>query len=123
MKKISIIFCVLLVFYGISVGSSPKKPNYYKQADKMELVQIVDSKDLTAEMLENRNGNLIIERVIGTVNDARIGAGKELKGNGFISYAGVEGISDGDIICSYFIYNPNTNYIDDIVARYDYIID
>lgn len=94
-------------------------------ADSLHLIEVVDSPDLTAEMLESRNGKILIERVIGEVlND---------KGNGmvygvdpdynYISYRYVEGANKGDVVCSYFVYNPNNNGVDDIVARYDYIID
>jgi len=30
---------------------------------------------------------------------------------------------EGDTILTYFIYNPDTNYMDDILERFDYVID
>ena len=84
-------------------------------------VEVINSNELTATQLENRNGNIIIERVLGVVTDAERGNGCELNGN-YISYKSVDGISNGDIICTYLVYNPNTNCIDDIAARYDYVI-
>jgi len=76
------------------------------------------------EMLAARNGKLIIERAVGIVEDAETGAGHVIGYPEFyISYARVEGISNGNVICTYFIYNPETNYEDDILMRFDYIID
>ena len=84
-------------------------------------VEVVNACDLTSEMLENRNGDIIIERVLGVVTDAENGHGCELNGN-YISYKSVDGISNGDVVCTYLIYNPDTNCIDDIEARYDYVM-
>lgn len=84
-------------------------------------VKVINANDLTATELENRNGNIIIERVLGVVTDADNGNGCELNGN-YISYKSVANISNGDIICTYLVYNPDTNCIDDIAARYDYIV-
>ena len=84
--------------------------------------EVIDSSELSNEEIENRNGKLIIERVIGVVDDAETGAGHVLNnGNFYISYKRVDGISNGDIICSYFVYNTETNYIDDIIMRFDYV--
>lgn len=41
----------------------------------------------------------------------------------YISYKGVKGIRKGDVVLTICIYNPGTNYEDDIVERFDYIID
>ena len=86
-------------------------------------VKVINANDLTAETLENRNGDIIIERVLGVVTDAENGDGYEFHSNGnYISYKSVNGISNGDVICTYFVYNPDTNCIDDITARYDYVM-
>lgn len=103
----------------------PKNENkYYAIADKHVSIEIINSCDLTLEMLQNRNGKLIIEKVIGEVDNFVTGAGHILDNpDYYISYAGVDGISNGNIICSYMIYNPDNNYEDDIIYRFDYIID
>ena len=41
----------------------------------------------------------------------------------YISYRSVEDFQEGDTILTYFIYNPDTNYTDDILERFDYVID
>lgn len=106
-------------------ASTTEAVDYYCFADSLALIEVVDSPDLTDEMLESRNGKLLIERVIGEVLDD--------KGNGmvygvdpdynYISYRYVEGANKGDVVCSYFVYNPDSNGVDDVVARYDYVID
>ncbi len=95
--------------------------NLIKQADAEIL--IIDSADLTGEMLENRNGKIIIEKVIGEVLDEE-GNGKILNNNDYyISYKNTKGVKPGSIVLSYMIYDPDTNYIDDIKDRYDYILE
>lgn len=74
------------------------------------------------ELLENRDGKLVIEMAVGVVLDE--------DGNGKIincqycpdCYIHYSCGSVGDVIESYFVYNPDTNYYDDIMDRYDYII-
>ena len=115
---------IILIGLGIIFVVDAKEMNYYEYANELELVEIIDSEALSTEPLENRNGKLIIERVIGVVDNAETGAGHELNNkDAFISYSSVKEISNGNIICTYLIYNPDTNYIDDIIARYDYIIE
>lgn len=74
------------------------------------------------ELLENRDGKLVVERAIGVVLDE--------DGNGKIincqycpdCYIHYNCGSVGDVIESYLVYNPDTDYYDDIMDRYDYII-
>lgn len=98
--------------------------DFYKElADESATINMYDTANLNAEILENRNGTLIIERCIGKCAD--------IDGNGYvlefpdeyISYKNVENVKPGDTILTYFIYNPNTNYADDIMYRYDYVLD
>jgi hypothetical protein len=111
------IFVVMMLF----MVCSAKGNHYYSKANH---ISIVNSYDLTIEELQSRNGKLIIEKVIGQVDNFVTGAGHQLDNpDYYISYKGVDGISNGNIICTYFIYNPENNYEDDIVYRYDYIID
>lgn len=121
-----IVICVAISFALImlvaSAFSAPSEIKYYSKAN--DNISIVNSCDLTIEELQSRNGKLIIEVVIGQVDNFVTGAGHVLDNPDFyISYKGVEGISNGNIICTYFIYNPENNYEDDIMYRYDYIID
>lgn len=88
-------------------------------------VFVYDSDELTEEMLENRKGTLIIERCIGIVTDKESGAGKILNANegyDYIVYRNDGNISNGTVLLSYMLYNPNNNCIDDIIERYDFVI-
>lgn len=94
-------------------------------ADYKNNLQIYESYELTEEILLNRNGKLIIEKCIGKVMDAETGDGVTLNHTPqsyYINYKNVKNIHNEDIICTYFVYNPDTNYIDDIIMRFDYVI-
>ena len=71
------------------------------------------------DALENRNGKIVIEVSNGTVLDDE-GNGRDICGY-YIKYDS-ERFSAGDQVQSVFVYNPETNYIDDIVSRTDTLI-
>ena len=71
------------------------------------------------DALETRNGKIIIEVSSGTVLDDE-GHGRDICGY-YIKYDS-ERFSAGDQVQSVFVYNPETNYIDDIVSRADTLI-
>lgn len=122
---IAIIGTVFCGAFLLAIITAPTKtqPDYYHIANH-RYAEIIDTHKLTNEALENRNGKLIIERCFGVVEDAKTGKGYVINNSNFyISYASVKGIANGDVVCSYFIYNPATNDIDDILYRYDYIVD
>lgn len=110
-----------------NLESIKSRGEYYSEyADTLDLIKVKDSNEITIEELQNRNGTLIIEKVIGVVEDAETGAGSILNGDKnfyYISYDEVDGIHNGDIICTYMIYEPYSNYEDDIIYRFDSIID
>ena len=86
---------------------------------------IFDASELTTEMLESRTPEVvIIERCISIVTNAKEeGDGKVLNYDGGYYIKHDKGIEDGTIMLSYFIYNPNTQYYDDIIERYDFVLD
>ena len=89
--------------------------------------QMYDASELTAEILENRNGITIIERCVGFVEDSVQGDGVILNAYdpqyNYISYRSCgQEVRDGTILVSYMVYNPDTTYIDDIVERHDFVI-
>ena len=129
---IAVIFIIafLATFYRHEViptlenHDATSETDYYAYAESLDLAEIINSPALTMEVLENRNGKLIIERIVGEVTDAETGEGYIIGWPEFyIDYAEVQGISNGDIICSYLIYNPDNNDCNDIMLRFDYIID
>ncbi len=68
------------------------------------------------DALENRDGKIVIEVSNGTVLDNE-GNGQDICGY-YIKYNSNR-FSAGDQVQSVFVYNPDTNYIDDIVFRTD----
>lgn len=99
---------------------------YREMVDEMEPLRVIDSEDLTMEMLQNRKGTIIIEKVIGVANDNE-GNGKILNAKNpdyfYISYKSVPNVKKGNVILTYFVYNPDNNIEDDIMERFDFIID
>ena len=71
-------------------------------------------------VIENRNGRIIIEIVDGTVLDDK-GNGSDQFGF-YVKYDSGR-YSKGDKVRSIFVYNPDTNYFDDIVCRVDALIE
>lgn len=71
------------------------------------------------DALETRDGKIIIEVSSGTVLDNE-GNGQDICGY-YVKYDS-ERFSAGDQVRSVFVYNPKTNYIDDIISRTDTLI-
>lgn len=71
------------------------------------------------EALENRDGKIVVEVSNGTVLDDE-GNGQDICGY-YIKYDSSR-FSAGDQVQSVFVYNPETNYMDDIVSRTDTLI-
>lgn len=86
------------------------------------ICQVYDSSDLTEDILANRQGKLIIEKCVGTVSDnEKNGIIQNADSDyNYISYADVD-CAKGDTVTTYLIYNPETNYIDDVIERFDYV--
>lgn len=89
--------------------------------------ELYDASKLFAEVLENRNGLVIVERCIGFVTNKETGDGRVLnaldENYNYISYRSVtEDYCDGTFFVSYMIYNPDNNYVDDIIERYDFVL-
>ena len=84
-------------------------------------VQVVDSAELTGDMLRSRNGKIIVEMVAGIVENER-GDGTALNPENsdyaYISYSGVS-CDPGDMILTFLVYDPATNGEDDVIERID----
>lgn len=92
---------------------------YITDDDTVEVYYEYD--DLTAEIIENRMGKWIIEVFYGTCVSED---GDGLSDDGYyISYRGVPGFSVGQRYRTFAVYDPTTNYIDDIMARFDFAVD
>ena len=92
------------------------------------VAKVIDCNDLTENMLVYRSNKkrhiMYIERIIGKVTDNK-GNGKILNppknGGYYISYESVKGARKGDIVITYCVYNPYTNWDDDVIERWDFI--
>ena len=96
-------------------------------ADGLGSYVLYDSSELTIDILENRNGTTIIERCIGIVTNKVAGDGKILNVadtmGDYIGYRSIgHKVYDGTVVLTYFVYNPENNYSDDITDRYDFIL-
>lgn len=111
----------------VCVDYTDAEQSFLEELEKeFYLYQLYDSSELTGDMLENRNGSVIIERCIGIVGNKDTGDGRLLNYPDpdyyYISYRSVDDVRDGTIVLSYMVYNPDNNYIDDIMERYDFIL-
>lgn len=145
MKKQKILTPVLCFMVGVSIGThatnntqptvinaqdgkfnSSQMEFYDKMIADTNTIEIYDSSELSHNILTRRDGKIIVEKVIGTVENYKLD-GKILNchaDNGdYISYKRVDGAKKGDKIVTYFIYNPFTNAEDDVMTRLDFIID
>lgn len=92
------------------------------------ITKVIDCDKLTENMLIHRSNRkhhiMYIERIVGRVTDNK-GNGKVLNppknGGYYISYRSVKGARKGDLIITYCVYNPYSNYDDDVIERWDFI--
>ena len=97
-------------------------------------IEIYDTSELTPQVMANRNGRIIVEKIIGEVTNQKLdgkilncdtdnGGYTNKDGGNYISYERVDGAKQGDKVVTYFIYNPFNNEQDDVMTRLDFIID
>ncbi len=117
MNKRIIVWLLFVVLVAVFIFKCPTKAKYNEY-------EFYETSELNSDVLQHRNGKVIIERCVGVVI-SNVKDGKILNtantAHNYISYTGVKGAEKGDKIVTYFVYNPKTNYEDDILERYDYI--
>ena len=107
---------------------------YDGMIEDVNTLKIYDTDDLTPEVMANRNGKIIIEKIVGKVTNDKLdgiilncntedGGYTNKDGGNYISYKRVDGVKKGDKVLTYYIYNPFTNEQDDVLTRLDFIID
>lgn len=100
----------------------------------IDTVQIYNTNELTPQIMANRDGKVIVEKIVGKVTNDKLdgeilncnidnGGYINKDGGNYINYERVEGAKKGDKILTYYIYNPFTNEQDDVLTRLDFIID
>ena len=85
-------------------------------------IRLYDSHEVTEELLSSRGPDtLIVEKIVGIVMNED-GDGRALNAldpeYNYISYSGL-GYEPLDIVMTLVTYNPDTQYIDDIIVRQD----
>lgn len=125
-KKVLLATLATLTVIGNTTSAPVNATEYTEAVKAAPMVKIIDCNNLTEEMLTSRKEHNImyIERIIGKVTDNKKN-GKVLNlpkdGGYYISYASVKGARKGDLIITYCVYNPFSNYDDDVIERWDFI--
>lgn len=126
-NRIKKMITITLATVSILGNITPVQATEYTESVKAApIVQVVDCNNLTEEMLTTRadHNMMYIERIYGIVTDNEKN-GKVLNppedGGYYISYASVEDAEIGDVIITYCVYNPYSNYDDDVIERWDFI--
>lgn len=97
------------------------------EEDGLTNYRVLDSSEVTDEVLQNRNGVVIIERCFAILTDddgnARL-LNPAYPDRWYISYkwSSEPNLKKGTVLVSYMVYNPETSYTDDITERYDFIL-
>lgn len=136
-KMVIVALVVILIagtFTPENVWAASKEKVTCKQVEKsikrkygkFGKVKFYKSEKLKNKTLLHRKGTgkIIVEKCSGVVVNNK-GDGKYNASNGksyYICYAGwVKNAKKGMKVTSYFVYNKDTNYTDDVVERYDVV--
>lgn len=125
-KKVLLATLTTLTVIG-NTTSAPIQATECSEAVKAApITKVIDCNDLTEEMLTTRADHnvMYIERIIGKVTDnAKNGKilNPPVNGGYYISYASIKDARKGDLIVTYCVYNPYSNYEDDVIERWDFI--
>lgn len=119
---------------GIYVDNVSQVEFFDNMIKDVDTIEIYDTSELTPQVMANRKGKIIVEKIIGKVTshnlDGKIlncntddGGYTNKDGGNYISYERVDGAKEGDKILTYYIYSPFSNEQDDVLTRLDFIID
>lgn len=129
MKKKTLITATILTATITASTFAGSRFDFYRRLIARENIGTVREyycDELTAEILENRGNSIIAEKIIGTVINSK-GDGKIMNPHDpdydYISYKRVRGARKGDTILTVCIYEPGKSGVDEVIDRFDYIID
>lgn len=125
-KKVLLATLATLTVIGNTTSAPVNATEYTEAVKAAPITKVIDCNDLTEEMLTTRKEDSImyIERIIGKVTDNEKNGtvlNPPVDGGYYISYASVEDAEIGDMIVTYCVYNPYSNYDDDVIERWDFI--
>lgn len=124
------VLVVVIAVCSVGILDNPIENNVISLLENagFKNVKVYDSSEITPDLLENREGKTIVERCYGVVLDMETGDGRIINaadgaGN-YISYRSVYQTHDeNSIMLTYLVYNPENNYCDDIIIRYDFVLE
>ena len=128
LKKVITITLASISILG-NTTSAPVQATECSEAVKAApITKVIDCDKLTEKMLTHRSSKkrhiMYIERIVGRVTDNKKN-GKVLNppknGGYYISYRSVKNARKGDLVITYCVYNPFSNYDDDVIERCDFI--
>lgn len=127
-KKVLLATLATLTVIGNTTSAPVQARTHTDVAKNAPITRVIDCNKLTEKMLTHRSNKkrhiMYIERIIGKVTD-NAKNGKVLNppkdGGYYISYASVADAEIGDTIITYCVYNPYSNYDDDVIERWDFI--
>ena len=126
LKKALVVTLASISIIGNTTSAPVNATEYTKAVKAAPITKVIDCNDLTEEMLTTRTDHnvMYIERIIGKVTDNKKN-GKVLNppknGGYYISYRSVKNARKGDLVITYCVYNPYSNYDDDVIERWDFI--
>lgn len=130
MKRFTIIVTALLVFtllspaiFATDTASVTTDDGSGGLVERSVIVYDLQELQDDPSILENRTPDtIIVERCIGVVIDDSTGEGKLIYDDPVYNYIyySPERFSNWDIVVTYNIYNPETQYTDDILFRFDF---
>lgn len=119
---------------GIYVDNVSQVEFFDNMIKDVDTIEIYDTSELTPQVMANRKGKIVVEKIIGKVTSHKLdgeilncdtdnGGYTNKDGGNYISYERVDGAKEGDKILTYYIYSPFSNEQDDVLTRLDFIID
>lgn len=128
LKKTLVVTLTTLTVIGNVISAPVQARTFPDVAKNAPITRVIDCNKLTEKMLTHRSNKkrhiMYIERIIGKVTDNEKN-GTVLNppedGGYYISYASVADARKGDLIITYCVYDPYSNWDDDVIERWDFI--
>ena len=128
LKKALVVTLASISIIGNIINTPVQARTYTDVAKNAPITKVIDCDKLTEKMLTHRSSKkhhiMYIERIYGIVTDNEKNGtvlNPPVDGGYYISYASVADAEIGDIIVTYCVYNPYTNWDDDVIERWDFI--
>lgn len=127
-KKALVVALATITVIGNTTSAPVHARTHTDVAKNAPVTCVIDCDKLTEKMLTHRSNKkhhiMYIEHICGIVTDNKKN-GKVLNppkdGGYYISYRSVKNARKGDAIITYCVYNPFSNYDDDVIERWDFI--